>query len=256
MRKIGLIFFAAGLVIGLLSWQNSLCICQEVSYPAPRGYVNDFAGIVSEDSSQAIEALCRRIESKTTAQVALAIVPTTKPLEIEEYAVNLFEKWGIGLKGKDNGILVLVAVQDRAVRIETGYGMEGAVTDAEASAIINQIILPEFKSGNYANGLMLAVLSLAKKISEEYNVDLELDNLSSGDYGKKQGHSAFGTLIYLLFFIIVFGMRSGLLFFLILGPTGRRRGGYWYGSGFGGSGGGFGGFGNGFSGGGGATGRW
>jgi uncharacterized protein len=237
------------------------CFAQDVAYPPPKGYVNDYAGILSPQSAQSIDLLCRQVESKTTAQIALVVVGTTKPLEIEQYAVELFERWGIGQKDKDNGLLLLVAVNDRAVRIETGYGLEGAIPDAIANNIIQQVIIPEFSKGQYEAGLIKAVLSIADIIAKEYNVSLEMDeNLAYARQAGESKTSPFAALIYVLLFILIFGMRSGLLFFFLLGPTGRRRGGYWYGSGMGGSsggfGGGFGGFGGGFSGGGGASGRW
>jgi uncharacterized protein len=237
------------------------CFAQDTTYPSPKGYVNDYTGILSAQNTQDIEALCRQVESKTTAQIALVVVGTTKPLEIEQYAVELFQKWGIGQKDKDNGLLLLVAINDRKVRIETGYGLEGVIPDAIASNIIYGVIIPEFKQGQYEKGLIAAVLSIADIVAKEYDVSLDLDErLSSTRQSEERQMSPFAALVYVVLFILIFGMRSGLLFFLILGPTGRRRGGYWYGSGTGGSrggfGGGFGGFGGGFSGGGGANGGW
>jgi uncharacterized protein len=237
------------------------CFAQEIAYPSPRGHVNDYAGILSAQTSQDIDTICRQVQSKTTAQITLVVVGTTKPLEIEQYAVELFQKWGIGQKDKDNGLLLLVAINDRKVRIETGYGLEGAMPDAIASNIIHGIIIPEFRQGQYEKGMLLAVISIADLIAKEYNVTLDLDERLPvpGPVGEHQ-MSPLAVLVYVIVFILIFGMRSGLLFFLILGPTGRRRGGYWYGSGMGGSrggfGGGFGGFGGGFSGGGGASGGW
>jgi uncharacterized protein len=240
---------------------NSCCLAQEVEFPSPRGYVNDYAGVLSAQTAQHIDSLCRQVESKTTAQIAVLIVRSTKPLEIEQYAVEIFEKWGIGSKDKDNGLLLLVAIDDRSVRIETGYGLEGAIPDAIASNIIYQTIIPEFKQARYERGLLMAMLSIADIIAGEYNVSLDLsEDLSGIRASQEEEASPLTIFITIIFFIIIFGMRSGLLFYFILGSAGRRRGGYWYGSGMGGSrggfGGGFGGFGGGFSGGGGATGRW
>jgi uncharacterized protein len=249
------IFLAACL---LLTFKGMHCSAQDITYPSPKGYVNDYTGILGIETSQAIESLCRQVEGKTTAQIAIVLVDTTGPLEIEQYAVELFQKWGIGQKDKDNGLLVLVAVNDKKVRIETGYGLEGAVPDAIASNIIYQIIIPEFKRGQYEKGLLLAVISIADIIAKEYNVSLDIDEgLSAAQAQEGRRERPLSVLAYAILFILFFGMRSGLLFFFILGPTGRRRGGYWYGSGMGGSRGGFGGgFGGGFSGGGGASGGW
>ena len=237
------------------------CAAQDVVYPSSKGYVNDYADILSAQTAQEIDSICRQIETKTTAQIALVIVNTTKPLEIEQYAVELFQRWGIGQKEKDNGLLLLIAINDRAVRIETGYGLEGAIPDAIASNIISQTIIPEFKQGQYEKGLLLAVLSVADLIAKEYNVSLDLnERLSVVRPSEGRQMSPLAMLVYVILFILIFGMRSGLLFFFLLGPTGRKRGGYWYGTGAGGSrggfSGGFGGFGGGFSGGGGASGGW
>ena len=253
MNKIILIFLLLGICLP--------CVAQDAVYPSSKGYVNDYAGILSAQTAQEIDSICRQIENKTTAQIALAIVNSTKPLEIEQYAVELFQRWGIGQKGKDNGLLLLVGINDRSVRIEVGYGLEGAIPDAIASNIISQIIIPEFKQGQYEKGLLLAVLSIADLIAKEYNVSLDLDEkISAARPSEKNQTSPLAMLIYVILFMLIFGMRSGLLFFFLLGPTGRRRGGSWYGSGTGGSrggfGGGFGGFGGGFSGGGGASGGW
>ena len=228
------------------------------------GYVNDFAGVLSANAGQSIASIASELEQKTTAQIAVVTVLSTKPLVIEQYAVELFEKWGIGQKGKDNGILILLALNDKKVRIETGYGLEGALPDAICSQIIYQIMIPEFKKNDYEKALILATVAVADLVAKEYNIELSYaNNLPQGRDVKLQSPKAraLKTLVYLILFILMFGMRSGLLFFWILGPTSRRRGGYWHGGGFGGGsssgfGGGFGGFGGGFSGGGGASGGW
>ncbi|NQT95784.1 MAG: TPM domain-containing protein [Candidatus Omnitrophica bacterium] len=243
----------------------SLLVAQEPALPDYSGYVNDFAGALSPQAEGAITSIAGQVEQKTGAQIAVVTVATTEPLTIEQYTVELFEKWGIGQKDKDNGILILMAVTDKKVRIETGYGLEGAIPDAIASQIVYQIMIPEFKKGNHEKGLILGAIAVADLVAKEYNVELELgEGVPSGYVQQAKvlspGARLLKSLAYLIFFILIFGLRSGLLFYFILGPTGRRRGGHWYGTGFGGSsggfGGGFGGFGGGFSGGGGASGGW
>jgi len=244
---------------------SSAPAAEEASMPNYKGYVNDFAGILNQQAESAIHSIAQQIETKTTAQIAVVTVPTTKPLTIEQYAVELFEKWGIGQKGKDNGILILMAVNDKKVRIETGYGLEGALPDALCSQIVYQVMVPEFKAGDFNKGLVSGAIAVADLIAKEYNTSLVLgEGLPSG-YAKRPavlspGARIFKSLFYIIVFLLIFGLRSGLLFYFILGSAGRRRGGYWYGSGYGGSsggfGGGFGGFGGGFSGGGGASGGW
>lgn len=257
-KKILILLVLGWLIVGL----TAVVSAQEESLPSYRGYVNDFAGILSSQTRAQIISIAEQVEAKTTAQIALVTVLTVKPMAIEQYAVELFEKWGVGQAGKDNGILILMAVNDKKVRMETGYGLEGALPDAVCNQIIYQIMIPEFKKGNLEKGLLLGSIAVAGLIAKEYNIELSLGAdmpKASAAQVSKKGNLA-KSLVYLILFILLFGLRSGLLFYFILGPTGRRRGGYWYGSGLGGSGGGFsggfGGFGGGFSGGGGASGGW
>ncbi len=253
-------FIPGFFIIALLSFFPNTLQADEPALPNYRGYTNDFAAILNTEAVIAIDSICRQIEEKTTAQIAVVTVVTTAPLSLEGYAVKLFEKWGIGLSGKDNGLLILMAVNDKKVRIETGYGLEGALPDALCSQIVYQVMVPAFKQGDFQAGLISGTIAVAELIAREYNVELVLgEDMPMPAAGKKKNQAG-KTLLYLILFILMFGMRSGLLFFWILGPTGRRRGGYWHGSGVGGSsggfGGGFGGFGGGFSGGGGASGGW
>lgn len=228
--------------------------------PSPTGFVNDFAQVLSPEDKGKLEVLFSELDGKTTAEVAVVTMDTTQPLDIESYAVELFEKWGIGKKGKDNGILLLVALQDRKVRIEVGYGLEGAVPDALAKQIITGVITPSFKRGKYSEGIVGGSVAIVDLVAKEYDVTLSgfKDLPAVTPVPQKSPLSA---LFFLLFFIMMFGLRWGFLWWAILAPgTHRRRGGFWYGSGLGGGsggfGGGFGGFGGGFSGGGGASGGW
>ncbi len=218
----------------------------------PSGLANDFAGILSPNTKLKIEIALQEIERKTTAEVAVVTVKTTQPLTIEQYAVELFQKWGIGKKGKDNGILVLIAANDRKMRVEVGYWLEGAVTDINSKLIIQDLMTPAFKKGDYDLGTTVAVAMLAKLISAEYNVKLDLDSGMAEMPLQSRKASLAGSLFTLLFFILIFGSRFGTLFFLM----GRGSGGYWSGGSGGSFGGGFGGFGGGFSGGGGSSGSW
>lgn len=223
--------------------------CEDADFRNYTGYVNDYANILSDGTKAKLAGLSAEIENKTTSQLAVLTIDTTAPLDIEAYAVKLFEKWGIGRKGKNNGVLILVAVKDRAVRIEVGYGLEGAIPDALAKNIIEKSILPFFKRGDYDTGVLQGAAVVSKLIAGEYNVKIsELDNIKVADPSKK--FSIFDFLFLGLFIIMV--VRRSFR---------RGKNGYWYGGGgFGGSSGGFsggfGGFGGGFSGGGGASGRW
>lgn len=225
--------------------------------PSFQGYVNDFAVVFSEDAKSGMEALASLIERKTTAEMAIVTVKTTSGTPIEDYAVRLFKKWGIGKIEKNNGLLIVMAIDDRAVRVEVGYGLEGAITDIESKNIIEKVMIPYFKKGDYDAGAFSSLLIFAKMIAKEYNVDLnieeELKNIP-GEYLDETRPSPLSLLFTFLIFMLIFGTRFGPLFFLM--SYSGRRGGYWYGGSGGSFGGGFGGFGGGFSGGGGASGRW
>ena len=236
---------------------------QQTDFPAYSGYINDYAGIISESDKIKANSLLSELEQKTTAQLAIVTLLTTAPRDIATYAVELFEKWGIGQKNKDNGVLLLIAAKDRKVRIEVGYGLEGALPDAICSQIIYQGMIPLFKENHYSQGILTGANTIANLIAKEYNITLS--GLSQADAAVFKTHpvskakSALEILFSLIFFILIFGFRFGLFGFLLLN-SGRRRGGHWFGGGYGGNmggfSGGFGGFGGGLSGGGGACGSW
>lgn len=232
---------------------------------SPQGYVNDFAGIINANDRQAIEAIAQELVQKTSAQLAVVTVKTVVPTTIEDYAVRLFADWGIGQKGKNNGVLLLVAVDDRAVRIETGYGLEGALTDLLCHQIISRVIIPEFKQGRYSHGIIDGVKAVVNLLAKEYNVSLN----TLGNYAPPDTTRNAEEVPDWLFWLIFFFIFSMLILFVIMGPRrsgwgGGYGGGYsdsspgssGWGGGSGGFGGGFGGFGGGMSGGGGASGRW
>ncbi|MFH1847201.1 MAG: TPM domain-containing protein [Candidatus Omnitrophota bacterium] len=224
---------------------------QDARVMSPLGFVNDYAGILPSDKETKMEALLTEIENKTSVEIAVVTLNTTVPLTIEQYAVDLFEKWGIGKKGKDNGILMLIAVVDRKVRIEVGYGLEGTVTDLQSKMIIQNLIVPAFKNRDYAVGILSAVIGLAELISNEYGIEISLDpEIRRTVSSSREKSSPLGSFLTLLFFLLIFGLRFGMFFFLM------NRGSYWSGGGSGSYGGGFGGFGGGMSGGGGASGSW
>ena len=228
--------------------------CEDAIFQNYAGYVNDYANILSDEAKAKLTALSAEIESKTTSQLAILTIDTTSPLDIETYAVKLFEKWGIGQKGKNNGVIVLVAVKDKAIRIEVGYGLEGAIPDALAKNIIEKSMIPFFKNSDYNAGILQGAAVVSKLIASEYNVEIsELDNIKVGVPSKKA--SIFDFLF--LIFIIIILIRIRLFWFFPIAGISRGRGGYWNGGGSsGGFSGGFGGFGGGFSGGGGASGSW
>lgn len=229
-------------------------------FPKPTGYVNDFAGVIGGAYQQRIEQLASEIETKTSAEIAVVIVQTVAPSDIEQYAVDLFEHWGIGKKGKDNGVLILLAMREQAVRIEVGYGLEGALPDGLCGQIIRERMLPFFKQGKFGEGLLSASATIANIIAKEYGIEFSPANVEvvRQYYAPTRARASLLGLIIkfllFLFLVSIFGWRILLfpLFFGGFGYWGGGRGGFGGGS----FGGGFGGFGGGLSGGGGATGSW
>lgn len=125
--------------------------------PAAVGRVNDFAGILDADAERALDAELATLEADTSAEVAVATVPSLGGRSVEEYATALFNQWGIGQAERDNGVLVLVSVNDREMRIEVGYGLEGVLPDGLAGAIIRETFLPAFRDGDYQRGIRQGV---------------------------------------------------------------------------------------------------
>lgn len=243
--------------------------------------VSDIANVISPDEASAMERMIRSLQAATGDAVVVAAVKTFAPFgSIEEYAVKMYERAGIGEKGKDNGVLILVAVDDRRARIEVGYGMEGFLTDGICGDIIRQAMLPAFRRGAYGEGLRDATAQIVSRIAKERNVsiaDLPPPPDEPSHHISGAGAAIIVKLIFIAIVLIFFlarsshiggggprgGGGSGLLWFLLgqaLSNSGRRgggwRGGGFGGGGFGGGGGGFGGFGGGSSGGGGASGGW
>ncbi len=230
--------------------------------PTATGYVNDFAGILDAAEEGQLHAMITTLEQKTGAELAVATVKSTAPEAIEAYAVRLFSSWGIGKKTKDNGVLVVMAVDDRAVRVEVGYGLEGVLTDARSRQVIETFMIPAFRQQQYGKGLIAGTAALVSLVAKAYDVEVTGQEQAVDEaLRSSEGSDSVGALFFILMFILMLGILtlsgpSGLLYFLIGSSLGRGyRGGGSYGGGF--RGGGFGGgFGGGLSGGGGATGRW
>lgn len=229
--------------------------------PNPPKLVNDVAGVLSPEQREILEQKLVALDDSSSNQIAVVLIPTLDGYPIEEYANKLFREWGIGHKGTNNGVLIIAAINDRKVRIEVGYGLEGAIPDITASDIYNNEIVPAFKEQNYFRGLDDAINALSKAAVGEYKVKKEKKRKSKG----KPLFTFLGMLIFI--FLVVAGgggrggggsmsrrgysdVATGMLLGSLLGG-GRSSGG-----GFGDSGGGFGGFGGGSSGGGGAGGGW
>ncbi|MDO9552628.1 YgcG family protein [Rhodonellum sp.] len=240
--------------------------------PNPPRLVNDFTQTLSPSEISQLENKLVAYNDSTSSQVSIVMIRSIGPYDISDYAFKLGDLWGIGRKDKENGILILAAMEDRKVFIATGYGMEGAVPDILAKRIVDQLIVPNFKMEQYYTGLDKATDMIFKLASGEYQADKVI---SKGNHG--------GAIVFFLFFLFLFvilpmlknrkdndnhmgGKGGGIDLFtsimlanLLRGGGGGKFGDFSSGrGGFGGrsGGGGFGGFGGGSFGGGGAGGSW
>ncbi len=238
--------------------------------PSPPKLVNDYTGTLTTHQVKALEDKLVAYDDSTSSQIAIVIIKTLGRYDISEYALKLARDWGIGGKEFSNGILILVALDDHKMRIEVGRGLEGAVPDITAKAIMDNSMTPQFREGNYYRGLDMATDDIFAAAAGEYK--------APADYGKKKSKGSglgFGSIIFLIvLFLLIGGLGSGgggrgnggmmsaagWIIGSMLG-SGTHRGGGWSGGGggggwSGGGGGGFGGFGGGGFGGGGASGSW
>ncbi|HVB49040.1 MAG TPA: YgcG family protein [Burkholderiales bacterium] len=152
-------------VLALAAWLPAARA--DVPVPPLEARVTDLTGTLSAQQKSALENRLAAFEAKKGSQIAVLIVPTTKPETIEQYSIRVAGKWKLGRKGVDDGVLLLVAKDDHAVRIEVGYGLEGAIPDAIAWRVINEIIVPRFRAGDFYGGVSSGVDALAKLIQGE-----------------------------------------------------------------------------------------
>ncbi|WP_310492611.1 TPM domain-containing protein [Dechloromonas sp.] len=279
----------------MLRWLAALCFAllpifgwsaNEVALPALTERVNDLTGTLSAEDRAGLTASLVLLEKDKGAQIAIVLLPTTQPESIEQFGIRLAEAWKIGRKGVDDGVIVIVAKDDRRMRIEVGYGLEGAIPDAIAKRIVAEQMAPRFREGDFAGGLRATVATLDKVIRGE---PLPAPAVHTAPSGADSGDAL--TFLLIVFFMAgvirsMFGLLGSLavsgvagwlawtlftslglaggaalvafaLSFIRLGRGGWQSGGGFPG-GFGGGssgGGGFSGGGGGF-GGGGASGNW
>jgi uncharacterized protein len=260
---------------------GALAVRAQQPPPALTGPVNDFAGVIDAATEREIERRIRALQAASGDVVVVATVQTFQPYAtIEEYALAMFENGGrgIGEKGRDNGALILVAVDDRRARIETGYDLEEFITDGYAGETIRVVMTPRFRSGDYSGGLLQGATRIINRIADRRGVTLAdvPQDRPPRQVTRGTGRFPWSTVIFIIVMLILMSRGGG-------GRGGRRRRGPWsgwnsgvgafgagtiLGGGFGGyggrgggfgggfGGGGFGGFGGGRSGGGGASGGW
>jgi uncharacterized protein len=241
----------------------------------PTGYVNDFAKALDPAGKARLEAYCAALETSTGVQMSIVTVDTLDDEPVEDVGNRLFRQWGIGKKGKDNGILLLFAIKDHKNSVELGYGIEPIISDADAGSILRGI-RPILRQGNYSGALLAAAQELGNTIAQAQGVAQVAPPGGQRPRARSGGSSSGVNWVALLpigilalFWLIGRisgggrggrggGMGTGLLTGMILGNMMGRGGSGWSGGGFGGGGGGggFGGFGGGDSGGGGASSSW
>ncbi|MGH9356737.1 MAG: TPM domain-containing protein [Terriglobia bacterium] len=241
-------------------------LAEKVPDLKPQGYVNDFAHILGPQSAQQLRALCEEVDTATHAQIAVVTIHSLDGIPIDMFANDLFTKWGVGKKGTDRGVMILLAVADRRYRIEVGYGLEPVLTDGLVGRF-GRAAVPKLRAGDYSGAVLQLTGDVAGAIAHASGVKLA-NPLASTDLidaqaGRPGSPSALPIII--LLGIVGLGILSS---FGSASRGGRFRrgawwgGGPWIGGGFGGfgggglGGGGFGGFGGGMSGGGGASGGW
>jgi uncharacterized protein len=204
--------------------------CSWAAIPAkPQGWVSDFAGILSDQTKAQITSLLDETEKSTGAEIAVVTIPSLEGITVEDYAVKLFKKWGIGKKGKDNGVLLLVAPKEHKVRIEVGYGLEPVITDSRAGDIIRESIIPFFKAGDYDQGILQGSAHITALITGKDFVPNVPTPALQTDTNKPPWPMKVGAMLFFAIFI-AFG-------FLALGYALRQKGqGFFliWGAGFGG----------------------
>lgn len=234
--------------------------------PVPPRLVNDYTNTLTADQTQALENKLVEIDDSTSTQIVVVIIKSLNGADVADYNLKLGREWGVGGKEFNNGVILLIAKDDRKLNIAVGYGLEGSLPDITANHIIEDVIVPNFKGDDYYRGIDEGTDAIIQAVKGEYNVARK---------SKGSGGGGFGIIIFIIILLVVlnarggggkggqFMSRRGLSPFLLgtllgnLGGGGRSSGGFG-GGGFGGSGGGggFGGFGGGSFGGGGASGSW
>ena len=226
----------------------------------PVRYVVDLAGIIDAEPETKLNGYLQELEQKTTAQFVILTIESLEGESIEDVAITVaHDKWKLGQKGKDNGLLLLVAVKDRKYRIEVGYGLESVVPDSFVGSVGRDFLVPYFRKGDYSKGIFTAALALTAEIARDAGVAISGMPKLEGTGRQGGSDSLFGTIVSLLIFIFVMiafikNPKAFLFFFLLSSMGGSNR--RWGGGGGGGGFGSFGGGGGGGFGGGGASGSW
>lgn len=252
---------------------GALAAAEPISSLHPTNYVNDFAGVLDPATVAQLNDLCRQVDEKAKAQIAVVTVKTLDGQEAFDYGVALYQAWGVGGKKSDRGVLILLATQDRKYYTNVGYGLESILPDGKVGGFGREMV-PFLKAGDYNGAVKLITMRVAMVIAQDAGVTLTGIEAPPAPRGPPRQPAPeipgwLGLILLVIFFLIIVpllrgggsGCLSGFLLGSLLGGGGRGGyggygGGGWGGGGFGGGGGGFGGFGGGSTGGGGAGGSW
>lgn len=256
--------FLASLFLICIFFSFSVYAAPKFPVPTNYKYLNDYIGLLNESEAKSIISIGKELEDKTGAQAVVVIIDSTNNIPIEDYANKLFREWGIGEKEKDNGLLMLLALNDKKWRVEVGRGLEGAIPDALSNRVMESIAKPSFINGNYGEGLLNSYSTFSDSIATEYGVTLDKslhitlpNNVTYNEGSNLSSYIGIGLLIVLFLLDIIFNrgrVSSTIIQLIFISNLGRRNGPR---GGSGGSGGGgFGGFGGGSSNGGGSSGGW
>lgn len=216
--------------------------------PTSSIYVQDYANVLSNDAKYKINTIGASLQKKTKAQIVVVTIKTLQGTPLEEYGLGILRQWGVGDKSLNNGVVMLVAVEDRNSRIEVGYGLEGALPDAKTGQLQDEYMLPYFKTGEYESGIVNGYLALTRLVADEYAV--QLDSQVKPVKATNQGATNFldtfytiGIAIVIIALVILdfifFGGRFTALILAMISSRGGRGGGGGggYGGGSGGGGG-------------------
>jgi uncharacterized protein len=254
------------LLITLFLCLTAVSVSHSAAVPErPLKYVVDLAGIVDDATENRLNGYLQQLEQKTTAQLVVLTIRSLEGESIDDFAIKIaHDKWKLGQKGKDNGVLFVISVQDRKYRIEVGYGLEGVLPDSLVGSLGRDLLVPFLKKGDYSNGIFTVAVAITNEIAADSGVKIDgMPTLKGRSLPIREDQPAgllntIVTFLFLLVMVILFikNPRLFLLFFLF-SSMGGRRGSWGGGGGFGGGGfGGFGGGGGGGFGGGGASGGW
>ena len=276
--RVSAILWIGWILLGAAVWAAA----EPIASLHPSNYVNDFAGVLDAATQARLNDLCLQVEQKAHAQIAVVTVKSLDGQDAVSYAVALYQKWGIGAKGKgkDRGVLILLATKDHKYWTAVGYGLEAILPDGKVGGFGREMV-PLLRNGDYGGAVTLLTARVASVIAQDAGVtlhNLPQPGLAAPRQQQAPGVGAVLGFLFVLFIVILIlrvifrgggggrrsggsGFWSGLLWGMLLNNIGGGRGGGYGGGGFGGfggggGGGGFGGFGGGSTGGGGAGGSW